>query len=203
MGVGGECLLCGCIPSKAMAQSIDTYRLAKNAPELGIDVGEHIRFNFPGIMARQKKVVNENVDRIYKGLVAMKIDFYKGTGSLISPNRVRVKLSSPQSVQEKKLVLEAKNIVLGTGSSPNRLPISGSDLPGVLTNREIFSLEHLPKSMVVIGCGYIGVELAAIFASMGTSVRMQRRKNFSWVLIEKSSESFDMIWRKKKGLRSR
>jgi pyruvate/2-oxoglutarate dehydrogenase complex dihydrolipoamide dehydrogenase (E3) component len=92
MGVGGECLHYGCIPTKAMAQSIDTYRLVKNAPDLGIDVGEPIRSNFSRIMARQKKVVNETVDRIYKGLLGMKIDFYKGTGSLISvhPQRLTI-----------------------------------------------------------------------------------------------------------------
>ena len=201
MGVGGECLHYGCIPTKAMAQSIDTYRLVKKAPDLGIDVGKHIRSNFSGIMARQKKIVNENVDRIHKGLLAMKIDFYKGTGLLISPNKVRVKLSNPQSVEEREFVLEAENIVLGTGSSPNRLSISGSNLPGVLTNREIFSLEHLPKSMVVIGCGYIGVEFAAIFANMGTSVRMLEKEEFLMGFDRKIAQTLRHDLEEKEGIK--
>jgi dihydrolipoamide dehydrogenase len=201
MGVGGECLHYGCIPTKAMAQSIDTYRLVKNAPDLGIDVGEPIKFNFSGVMARQKKVVNENVDRIYKGLLAMKVDFYNGTASLISPKKVKIELSNSQSGQEREIVIEAQNILVSTGSSPNRLPISGSNLPGVLTNREIFNLNHLPKSMVVVGCGYVGVELAAIFANMGTSVRMLEKEAFLMGVDRKIAQDLRHILENKEGIK--
>jgi dihydrolipoamide dehydrogenase len=178
MEVGGECLQYGCIPSKSMVQSMDTYRLVKNASAMGIDIGGDIAYNFSRIMARQKAVVNGIVGRVHKGLSKMKIDFYRGTGSVTSPNKVTITLNNPQPEHQREIILETENIVIGTGSSPNRLSIPGADLPGVLTNREIFDLKNLPKSMVVIGCGYVGVELATIFASMGTRVKMLEKEEF-------------------------
>jgi dihydrolipoamide dehydrogenase len=114
---------------------------------------------------------------------------------------VKIELANPQSELEREMVIEAQNILLATGSSPNRLSISGSNLPGVLTNREIFNLKDLPKSMVVIGCGYIGVELAAIFANMGTSVRMLEKEEFLMEFDRKIAKALRHNLEEKEGIK--
>lgn len=176
--VGGECLRCGCIPTKSMVHSLDIYRLAKNASTMGIDIRGDISCNFSAIMAREELVVEGHINQIHKGLAALKVDYFNGTGSIINPNTVRIRLSQSQTEQKKEVFIEADNIVIGTGSSPNRLTIPGAHLPGVLTNREIFNLKSLPQSMIVVGCGYVGVEMAAIFAAMGSRVEMLEKEEF-------------------------
>jgi len=176
--VGGECLNFGCIPTKTIVRSIDTYRLVKKASIYGINVKGGIEVDFSSVMNRQKSVVKSIVERVHNGLRAMNIDFYRGIGTIISPGRVRVKLNSLIEDRDQEVDLLTENIIIGTGSMPNRLSIPGADLPGVLTNREILQIKKPPKSMVVIGCSYVGVEFATIFAGMGTKVSMLGRKNF-------------------------
>ena len=178
MEVGGECLLYGCIPTKSMVRSMDVYRVVQGASAVGVDIEGNVEINFSKIMGRQKEIVNGIVDRVHKGLTMMRIDFYNGVGSIVSPNEVKIKLNNLQPEQGNEIILETENTVIATGSSPNRLSIPGADLPGVITNREIFDIKKQPKSIVIIGCGYIGVEFATIFASMGTRTTMLEKYDF-------------------------
>ena len=178
MEVGGECLHYGCIPTKSMVRSMDVYRVVQSASTVGVEIEGNVDINFSKIMDRQKEIVNGIVDRVHKGLASMRIDFYDGVGSIVSPDKVNVKLNKPEPGQGNEITIETENIVIATGSSPNMLSIPGADLPGVITNREIFDIKKLPKSIVIIGCGYIGVEFATIFSSMGTRTTMLEKYDF-------------------------
>jgi len=171
--VGGECLNFGCIPTKSMVKCLEVYRQVKDASTFGVSIGGEAKIDFSGVMNRQKSVLSGIVERVHVGLKSLNIDFYRGTGTIISPGKVEVKLNDGGEIN-----LNTKNIIIGTGSAPDKLQIPGADLPGVLTNREILNIKKLPASMVVIGCSYVGVEFGTLFASMGTRVTMLSRKNF-------------------------
>jgi dihydrolipoamide dehydrogenase len=178
MEVGGECLIFGCIPTKSLSRSMETYRCVRNSSVMGIDVGGDTTMNFSKVMDRQKTIVHNIIQDVYKKFSDLEIDYYNGVGTIISPNTIRVNLNNPQRGQRREFILEARNIVVATGSSPKRISIPGAHLPGVLSNREILSLKKLPKSLVVLGCSYVGIEFGTIFAEMGSNVTMLGRKTF-------------------------
>jgi len=93
---GGECLHFGCIPTKSMVRSMEVHPLVKNASTMGIDILGDVKVNFSGIMARQESIISGILDRVYKALTAMRIDFFEGVGSIVSQNMVKVKLNKPQ-----------------------------------------------------------------------------------------------------------
>ena len=172
--IGGTCLNHGCIPTKTLVSSAETYLLAKQATRYGVDIGgrnsePYIEVNFPQMMARKDEVVDTLVTSVIELVKGHKVDIYKGLGTILKPGLVQVKMDggrSESNIQQ----LAAKNIVIATGSVPARLPIPGLDLPGVLTSRELLALEELPSSLAIVGGGVIGVEFASIFNALGTKV---------------------------------
>jgi dihydrolipoamide dehydrogenase len=167
--IGGTCLNHGCIPTKALVSSVETYLVAKKAAQYGVDIGGHIDVNFAQMMARKDKVVDTLVTSVIELVKAHKINVYKGLGTILKPGLVQVKMDgggSESSIRQ----LATKKIIIATGSVPARLPIPGLDLPGVLTSRELLALEELPQSLAIVGGGVIGVEFASIFNALGTKV---------------------------------
>jgi dihydrolipoamide dehydrogenase len=162
--LGGTCLRIGCIPSKAMLESSERYHEAKHALQVhGVKVGQ-VELDLPTMLKRKDEVVRgrtQGVDFLFK---KNKVVRYKGVGTIDGPGRVRVK-SGPQVV-----TLAAKSILIATGSKPASLP--GVEWSGdrIGASTEALSYASVPKHLVVIGAGYIGLELGSVWLRLGAKV---------------------------------
>jgi len=165
--IGGTCLNRGCIPTKTLVSSVETYLLAEQAARYGVDIGGQVGVNFRQMMARKDDVVDTLVTSVIELVKGHKVDIYKGLGTILKPGLVQVKMEGPEPGLQR---LAARKIIIATGSVSARLPIPGLDLPGVLTSRGLLALEELPPSLAVVGGGVIGVEFASIFNALGTKV---------------------------------
>ena len=161
---GGTCLHVGCIPTKDLLLSADVYDYVKNAKEFGI-VAKDASVDWPAIIARKTKVVTKLAKGVEYLLKKNKVEMIRGLAKIAGPGKISV--TDPKgSTQE----IAAKNIVLATGSEARMLPGLEADGKTLLTNKEILNLPAIPKSMVIIGAGAVGVEFASIFQRFGTKV---------------------------------
>jgi len=160
--LGGTCLNRGCIPTKALLHSVGILESARRGKDYGINVGELI-IDFAKMMSHKDAVVNTLVTGVQYLMRNNNIEVIKGTGKLISPTEIEV--DSGQ-----KEVVKAAKVVLAPGSVPSVVPIPGVDGSGVITSDDILQLAEIPRSLLVIGGGVIGVEFATIFAKLGTKV---------------------------------
>ncbi len=163
--LGGTCLNRGCIPTKALARSVEVLLEARMANDFGIEVN-NIRIDFPKIMGHKSKVVSQLVSGVEQLMQANKIGVCRGTGRIMSPRLVKV---NDEEIATRKLII-------ATGSESAPLLVPGGDLPGVLTTDEILELTELPESLVVIGGSHVGVEFASIFGALGTKVTIVKRR---------------------------
>ena len=161
--LGGTCLNWGCIPTKALLRSAEVYETVKKASEFGIIVSA-VGSDAKAIFARKDRIVKQLVGGI-KGLIqANKIDLYTGVGKVIHPHELEIS----QSSGVKKITTE--KLILATGSRPFVPPIVGADLAGVITSNEALNLGYIPKAMVIIGGGVIGLEFAYLMQTFGCKV---------------------------------
>ncbi len=160
--IGGVCLNWGCIPTKAMASSVELLIEIERAEEYGVLVSEP-GFDFSKMMRRKDKVVERLVSGVETLLDARKVEVLSGQGEFVSPTRIKVSGKSPTEI-------EARKVIIATGSVPVVPPAPGLDLPGVMTSDEIVTLEEAPDDLVIVGAGVIGVEFASIFNALGTKV---------------------------------
>ncbi|MFZ0961934.1 MAG: dihydrolipoyl dehydrogenase [Terriglobia bacterium] len=162
--VGGTCLQVGCIPTKDLLLNADVLDYFKDAKEFGI-VSKEFSLDWQAILARKSKIVTKLTKGVEFLLKKNKVEMIRGFGKISGPGKVSV--TDPKgSAQE----VTAKNIVLATGSEARMLPGLEADGKSLLTNKEVLSLPAIPKSMVVIGAGAVGVEFASIFSRFGTKV---------------------------------
>ncbi|MBW2368951.1 MAG: FAD-dependent oxidoreductase [Deltaproteobacteria bacterium] len=159
--LGGDCLHFGCVPSKTLLKSAHVYHLMKRAEQFGLPGIDPPPVDFKAIVNRIQSVIqtiqkHDSVER-FCGLGA-KVEF--GSPRFVDAHSVAINGHS----------VSAKTWVIATGSSPIVPPIPGLDRTAHVTNREIFSLDHLPESMIVMGGGPIGAEMAQAFARLGTTV---------------------------------
>jgi len=162
--VGGTCITVGCIPSKALLDSSHAYWLTTHGEEHGIVV-QGARFDLPKAVARKDGVVKTLVGGIEQLLKARKVDLITGDGTLVSPTQLRVKTRTNGEV-----TVDAKNVIVATGSKVGIPPIKGLAEAKPLDNVSALSLAAVPRRLVVIGAGVIGMELGTFFAELGTSV---------------------------------
>jgi dihydrolipoamide dehydrogenase len=161
---GGTCLHVGCIPTKALLLNAEVYDYFKNAKEFGITCKE-FSVDWAAVQARKAKIVT----RLSKGVEFLlkknKVETIRGFGKLSGPGRITVTdgKNPPREIA-------AKNIILATGSEAKKLPGLEPDGKTILTNREALELKEIPKSMIIIGAGAVGVEFASIFHRFGTKV---------------------------------
>jgi dihydrolipoamide dehydrogenase len=165
-GLGGTCLLRGCIPTKALLHTADLFDEMKHAKEYGI-VADNVALDFTALMARKNKIVT----KLSKGIESYlfkknKITLFKGQGRLEGGKTLIVKGEGG----EQKIV--TKNIMLATGSRPRSIPGLTPDGTAILTSDEVLQLKSIPKSMIVIGAGAVGLEFASLFARFGTTVNV-------------------------------
>ena len=164
--LGGTCLNVGCIPSKALLDSSEHYHNAHTTfKEHGIDL-ENLKVNMPQMMDRKTGVVRANVDGIAYLMKKNKIDVLQGLGSFVDKNHVSIAPTAGGAAQ----TIETKNVIIATGSKPTVLPFIAQDKERIITSTEALNLREVPGRMVVVGGGVIGLELASVYARLGTQV---------------------------------
>lgn len=174
--VGGTCLNEGCIPTKSFCRNAEVLDELRDAEAFGV-TGLSYDFDFKAVAARKNAVV-EQLRGGVEGLLGHKlITLVRGKASFKDQHTVSVIPSDPSVISseaegrvEKSLEYSADYIIIATGSVSASLPISGADLPGILTSREILDLEEVPSRLCVIGGGVIGLEFASVFRSFGSEV---------------------------------
>jgi dihydrolipoamide dehydrogenase len=161
--LGGCCLHVGCIPTKAFLHAADVWEHFLHPEEDGIHC-DNPRLDFPMVLERKNKIVAKHAKGVEFLMKKNKVDWIKGYGRLAGPGKVEV------TADGGKQILEAKNIVLATGSEARMLPGLKPDARRILTNIEILSLNEVPKSLAILGAGAVGVEFASAFSRFGSKV---------------------------------
>lgn len=162
---GGTCLNVGCIPSKALLDSSEHYHNAVHHFEAhGIKVGS-VKADVKKMIERKNDVVAQNTAGINFLFKKNKIDSYQGVGSFVDKNTIKITQADGTSEQ-----LTAKNVIIATGSKPTVLPFLPVDKKRIITSTEALNLQEVPKHLIVIGGGVIGLELGSVYARLGAKV---------------------------------
>jgi dihydrolipoamide dehydrogenase len=161
--VGGTCVTVGCIPSKALLDSSHAYHLATHGEDHGIHV-DNPRFVLSEAVARKDKVVATLVSGVEQLLKLRKVELIKADGTLVSPTQIRVKAPDGERT------IDANNVIVATGSKVGMPPIKGLAEAKPLDNVSALALTNVPRRLVVIGGGVIGMELGTFFAEVGAQV---------------------------------
>ncbi|MGN6727117.1 MAG: dihydrolipoyl dehydrogenase [Tepidisphaeraceae bacterium] len=162
--LGGTCLNVGCIPSKAMLDSSERYRsIQHQVAKHGIMVGD-VKLDLSKMMARKNDVVKALTGGVGLLFKKNKIEHLKGHATFTKPGAVAVK--SAEGTKE----YTAKNIVIATGSAPSAVPALPFDGKNILSSTEVLSLDAVPETLLVVGGGYIGVEMASVWSRLGSNV---------------------------------
>ena len=161
--LGGTCLNVGCIPSKALLDSSEHYHFLENEIQThGISAGK-IHLNLSKMMERKNKIVSELTSGIKYLMKKNKIENFQGHAQIISPNEIKINDSK---------TVQTKNIMIATGSKPRALSFAPFNRTNIISSTEALSLSKLPKSMVVIGGGYIGLELGSVWKRLDVDVHV-------------------------------
>jgi len=162
--LGGVCTLCGCIPTKALLHTADLLEEARHGSEVGVAARE-VRLELPAAMKHKEKVVRQSSNGVAYLMKKNRVDVAWGFGRISGAGRVTVAAKDGSET-----VYSAKNIVIATGSSPRSLPGIEIDHVAVLSSDSILEVTEVPKSLIVIGSGAVGVEFASMFARFGSKV---------------------------------
>lgn len=163
--LGGTCLNVGCIPSKALLDSSEHYHNAAHTfATHGIDL-KGLKVNLPQMIARKDEVVTQNVDGIQFLMKKNKVDVHHGLGAFVDAHTVRVTKADGSSAD-----IQGKNIIIATGSKPASLPFISVDKKRIITSTEALKMKEIPKHLIVIGGGVIGMELGSVYGRLGAKV---------------------------------
>lgn len=162
--LGGTCLNVGCIPSKALLDSSHHYEDAvKHFEDHGIEIPGDIKVNLEKMIARKQSVVDQTTGGIDFLMKKNKIDVYEGVGSFIDATHIKIEGKDATEI-------EAKNTIIATGSKPSTLPFISIDKERIITSTEALKLKEIPKHLIVIGGGVIGLELGQVYKRLGADV---------------------------------
>ena len=189
--LGGTCLHVGCIPTKVLLHHADVYDHFKNGQELGFEVSG-LKINWANILGRKDKIVKKHAKGIEFLFKKNKVEWVQGWGRYEGPGKVSVEKDG------KKTMIEASNVLMVSGSEARGLPGIEPDHKIILTNRSILELPEIPKTLIVVGAGAVGVEFAAIYNSFGTAVTiLEALPRVVPVEDEEISAELDKTFRKK------
>lgn len=189
--LGGTCLHVGCIPTKVLLHHADVYDHFKNGAELGFEVSG-LQVNWPNILTRKNKIVTKHAKGIEFLFKKNKVEWKQGWGRYEGPGKISVEKDG------KKETIEANDILLVSGSEAKSLPGIEPDHKQILTNRSILELPEVPKTLIVVGAGAVGVEFASIYNSFGTDVTvLEALPRVVPVEDEEISAELDKAYRKK------
>ncbi len=167
--LGGTCLHVGCIPTKALLFNAELWDHLKDAKEYGIEGVDARKLNWAAVQDRRGKIVAKHAKGLEFLMKKNKVETIKGYGSLTGPAKSGVFTVDVKAADGKTSQIKAKNILLSTGSEARMIPGLQAD-DKILTNIEILQLAEVPKSLVVVGAGAVGVEFASIYKSFGSEV---------------------------------
>ncbi len=167
--LGGTCLHVGCIPTKALLFNAELFDNVKEGLEFGLENTAGVFLNWGAIQKRKQGIVDKHAKGLQFLMRKNKVDVIRGYGKLTGPAKDGIHTVALEGGELKSI--KAKNVILCTGSSARMLPGLQPDMQ-VLTNIEVLSLDQIPKSLIVIGSGAVGVEFASIYKSFGAEVTL-------------------------------
>ncbi len=190
--LGGTCLLRGCIPTKSMLHSAELADHARHAADFGVNVGD-VSIDLKKVIERKNKVVGQNAGGVSFLMKKNKVEVHQGWGRLAGPGKVEVTAGDGS-----KSTLDARNVVLATGSAPRMLPGVAVDGAVVLTSDELLDLEEMPGHLLVLGAGAVGVEFASVFRSFGVEVTVvELMDRLVPVEDEEVSKEFEKVFKRR------
>ncbi|AXB56908.1 dihydrolipoyl dehydrogenase [Flavobacterium fluviale] len=163
--LGGTCLNVGCIPSKALLSSSHHYAEIAHFADHGIEVSGDVKINLEKMIARKQAVVDQTVGGINYLMDKNKITVFNGLGSFVDATHIAIAKADGTSE-----TIEAKYTVIATGSKPSSLPFIKIDKERIITSTEALALKEVPKHLVIIGGGVIGIELGQVYLRLGAQV---------------------------------
>ena len=163
--LGGTCLNVGCIPSKALLASSHHYEELQHFADHGIEVSGEVKVNLEKMIARKQAVVDQTSGGVKFLMDKNNITVFNGVGSFESATSVKVTKADGSSE-----IIESKNIIIATGSKPSSLPFIKVDKDRIITSTEALKLKEVPKHLVIIGGGVIGIELGQVYLRLGAQV---------------------------------
>lgn len=163
--LGGTCLNVGCIPTKVLLHTAELYEEILKSNIYGIKIDGNVSVDLNSLQKRKEEITSQLVNGVTGLLRLNNIEVIKGEASFRDKNTIDVKKEDGSTI-----TLKANNFIIATGSKPFTPPIKGIDSEGVLNSTEALSLKEIPKELVVIGGGVIGIEFATLFNSLGTKV---------------------------------
>ena len=164
--LGGTCLNIGCIPSKSLLNLSEEFKKTKNLSSKGIEIGE-VKLNLSKMMKNKDKAVTTLTKGVEFLLKKNKVTYFKGTGSFKSKNQISI-----NDKDNKEVIVEAEKIIIATGSVPVSLPGVDIDEKIIVSSTGALKLEQVPKKMVVVGGGYIGLEMGSVWSRLGAEVHV-------------------------------
>ena len=192
--LGGTCLNWGCIPTKALLRSAHIYREIISANNYGIKINEPPLIDMPQIVKRSRDIasmMNKSIDFLFK---KNNVNLARGVAKLLSNHNVEVK-----DVDDNVNIYEAKNIIIATGSRSRQISALPQDGKFIINYKDALILDHLPKEMVVVGSGAIGMEFADFYSSLGVNVTIIEFLDRLLPLEDQEiSKTMERIFRKKK-----
>ena len=164
--LGGTCLNVGCIPSKSLLNLSEEFHNAQSLSNKGIEIGE-VKLNLSKMMKNKDKAVTILTKGVEFLLKKNKVTYYKGTGSFKSKNDIVIKDND-----NKETIIQTENTIIATGSVPVSLPGVEIDEKVIVSSTGALKLEQVPKKMVVVGGGYIGLEMGSVWSRLGSEVHV-------------------------------
>ncbi len=164
--LGGTCLNVGCIPSKSLLNLSEEFHNAQSLSNKGIEIGE-VKLNLSKMMKNKDKAVTILTKGVEFLLKKNKVTYFKGTGSFKSKNDIVIKDNN-----SKETIIQTENTIIATGSVPVSLPGVEIDEKVIVSSTGALKLEQVPKKMVVVGGGYIGLEMGSVWSRLGSEVHV-------------------------------
>ena len=163
--LGGTCLNVGCIPSKNLLNFSENFHKAKNFTNIGIEVGE-VKLNLEKMMKNKEKAVTDLTKGIEFLFKKNKVTYFKGKGSFKSLNEILI------SADNKETIIQTGKTIISSGSEPVSMPGIDFDEKKILSSTGALSISKLPKKMIIVGGGYIGLEMGSVWSRLGTQVEV-------------------------------
>lgn len=163
--LGGTCLNVGCIPSKALLASSHHYSEIAHYADHGIEIAGEVKVNLEKMIARKQAIVDQTSGGVKYLMDKNKVTVLEGLGSFVDATHVAVAKADGTSE-----TVEAKNIIIATGSKPSSLPFIKIDKERIITSTEALKLTEVPKHLIIIGGGVIGIELGQVYLRLGSQV---------------------------------
>ena len=193
--LGGTCLNVGCIPSKSLLNLSEEFNKVQNLSNKGIEVGE-VKLNLEKMMKSKDKAVTILTKGVEFLLKKNKVTYYRGTGSFKSENEILIK-----DDKNKETIIEAEKTVIATGSVPVSLPGIEIDEKVIVSSTGALKLDKVPKKMVVVGGGYIGLEMGSVWSRLGAEVQVVEFLDHITPGMDKEISSEFMKILKKQGIK--